>query len=262
MKVMICSAAGVFYRVMKFNRQIKLLGLLGVLSFISACNTDDTALEKKGQPDYYPLKEGAFHIFRVDSIDYVKVNYDTLHYWIMEKQGDTRELLDGETYREIDIYRKDQWEANWKWIRTDLARTDDKGVYRYSENIFYRPLVKPVTEERVWNAAPYNDMRFLYGNDISFQEARYENVHVYDFVFERGLDSTVSVVQYEYYNIVDRFNFREKYANHIGPYKRVRMMANFQLPAGQEESNDTTLYIPYSGYKIIERLVDYRIPKE
>ena len=252
-----------YYRAMISTNWIEFSLLLLLGGFIGACSVDDT-VESTGEfdPNYYPIKEGAYHVFRVDSIDYIKVGDDTVRYWIMEKQGGIQELLDGEEYRELAIYRKNRWEDEWKWIRTDLIRSDDKGVYRYQENIVYRPIHKPVREGKIWNAAPYNDMGFLYGNDISFSEATYDKVDFYDFVNNRGLDSTITVIQYEYYNIVDRFNFREKYANRVGPYKRVRMLANFQLPVGQEESNDTTLYIPYSGYKIIEKLVDYQIPKD
>lgn len=210
---------------------------------------------------YMPLHKGSEYLYRIDSVNYLQLPYDTVVYWQKEVIGDTVRSANEQTFQEISIYQKFSWNAEWKKVRIDLARNVDDRFERQSENVLFTPIKYPITSNAVWRAAPSNDIELLYGRGVSFDNAFYKNIHQTDFVGERGFDSTVTVIQYERYDIIDRFNYREKYAKDIGLYTKVELNINYQDPNPQG-GTDTAAYEPVLGYERKQRLIDYYITTE
>ena len=234
--------------------------LLGGLTLaISSCGTDEPKTENL-QANYFVLKPGAEYIYRVDSVNFLKIPYDTSKYWQREVVGQEVEALDGALYHEIKVYKKFTWNENWRLLRTDLARNTETYSERYTENVMFRKMVYPITSTRVWTAAPYNDIELLYDEGVTFNDATYSNIHQVCFIDQHGFDSTVSVIQFERYDFIHRFNYREKYANNVGLIKRVEINVEYQDPDPLQQS-DTSEYEAVNGYKLIQKIVDYNIPR-
>lgn len=236
-------------------------------AFLAACNKDDIPngrvvdeVKTKQLFNYFPLIENSEYIYKVDSIDLGKVIYDTITYWIKEEVGAQKLALDNQYYHTIDVYVKNNWEDDWQKIRVDLARKTGDLAERYSENIMYINQVIPYNANVRWDATPYNDISFLHGDAVDFSECRYDTVHSYAFLNNWGFDSTIAVVQFEEYGPVNRYNFRERYANNIGLYYKYQMSANFQDP-NPGDVVDTSTFIPKSGYILKQELVEYKLPK-
>lgn len=241
---------------------MKLLGILLAVMALASCTPDETE-EQTPTYDYFPLIEGAVYTYKVDSYDYEKVGYDTVIFWLKEEIGPVVDGLNGEPYNEIYVYKKYRWNDQWQKIRTDLARNTEKHAERYTENVNYLKLAYPISTNTEWNAAPFNDLSFLLDEKITFEESRIIKAHDYQVLDDRGFDSTLHVVYYtsEGANFFDRGQFRERYANHLGLYKKIEMDANFQFPSDNPNPTDTAgVFIPNSGYKYIQVLVDFRMP--
>ncbi|MBI1184998.1 hypothetical protein GC194_12050 [bacterium] len=233
--------------------------LLCIATLLYACGPEETAPDKTGEMDYFPLVDGAWFLYKIDSIDFEKRPYDTLHYWIKEVVAPEIKALDGGNYHQIFVFQKRKWTDNWLKVRTDLAQTTDMGAKRYSENVMFLKQVYPPEMNLTWNEAPYNNTGSLYGDLISLQNAKYVKVNDYHILDNRGYDSTLNIEIFSQYDFINRIDFRERYANHIGLYRRFELNAEFQ-PLDPESTDSVNNLVPNSGYKFIQTLIDHHIP--
>lgn len=241
---------------------MKVIWLSAIVSLLilGACGTDDPVEQVKNH-DYFPLVTGSYYLYKVDSIDFEKRPYDTVRFWLRENVGQEVEGLNGEKYFEISVLKKYTWEADWLKMKTDLARVTEEFAERYSENIYFLKQTYPMSTINTWDATPHNDVSFLYGPFINFDEARFSRVHDYHILEERGYDSTAHLVLFSGSNLISRLEFHERYASRVGLYRKFELNADFQ-PVDPESTDTTSAnYQPNSGYKYIQTLVDYRIPK-
>lgn len=239
----------------------RLLGLLFLLAMGAACGPATVPGPDNKQYDYYPLVPGAWYIYKVDSIDYNQRPYDTLRFWIKEEVKPDFESIDGDEYFQIAVFKKYRWEANWQRLRTDLARVTDDHAKRYSENVFYLKQVYPIKTGLEWNATPHNETGSLYGENVKFDKATFVKIHDYQVIDGRGYDSTLHINYALLYDLINKVDFRERYANHIGLYKKFEFNAVFQpIDPGSQDCTRVN-YVPNSGYKYIQTLTNHYIPK-
>ncbi|MGB0430758.1 MAG: hypothetical protein ACPGLV_09810 [Bacteroidia bacterium] len=236
----------------------KLFYVLAAIFFIAACGTDEPDDLNKAELNYFPLEPGSWYVYRVDSIDYLTRPYDTIRFWIREAIRPEVNSIDGNEYNQIHVFKKYNWQDDWERIRTDYARVDEEGAYRYAENIFYIKQTYPPAINVEWNSTPYNDVSELYDNQIDFDETYYVGVNDYRILGESGYDSTLNVELFSQYDLINRIDFRERYANHIGLYRKFELNAEYQ-PIDPEETDSTINMEPNSGYKYTQTLVDYFI---
>ena len=236
----------------------KYLFLILLASFIGSCGTDDNTVLEKEEPNYFPLSPGNWYIYKVDSIDFVKRPYDTLRYWIKEVVKQETESLDGQTYHQLYVFKKYNWEDSWAKIRTDLVYKDDELAKRYEGNVMYVKQTYPTSKDVEWNAAPFNEVSELYGDRVTFKGANYAKIDDYHLLKDRGYDSTLHVELFAHYDFINRIDFRERYANHVGLYQKFELNAEFQ-PKDPEQTDSVGNMIPNSGYKFIQTLVDHHI---
>jgi hypothetical protein len=236
----------------------KLIYVLIAITMLAACGGDDDAPVKRPEIEYYPLYPGSWYVYKVDSIDYLNRPYDTVRYWIREVVRQEITTLDGEDYNQVSIFKKYNWNDDWERIRTDYARVTEEAAYRYSENILYVKQTFPPAIGVEWNSVPFNDVSELYKNNIDFDKTFYVGVNDYHILDERGYDSTLNIELFSSYDLINRIDFRERYANHIGLYRKFELNAEYQ-PIDPEETDSTINMIPNSGYKYTQTLVDYFI---
>jgi len=241
----------------------KLFGLffsIFLISFLAACGGDEPKVEVTGKIDYFPLKPGSWYLYKVDSIDFVKRPYDTTTFWIRELVKSETTTLDGNDYFQIFVYKKYKWTDNWQKTRTDLARVSSADARRYSENIMYLKHIYPLNLDVEWNAAPFNNVAEQFGERVTFEGAHFVRINDYHILGDRGYDSTLNVELFSHYDLINRIDFRERYANHIGLYRKFELNAEFQFE-DPENTDSVNNLIPYSGYKYIQTLIDFSIAK-
>ncbi|MFY0672831.1 MAG: hypothetical protein JXQ87_05480 [Bacteroidia bacterium] len=236
----------------------KLIYILIAFTTLAACGGDDENQNSSPEIEYFPLYPGSWYVYKVDSIDYLNRPYDTVRFWIREVVRQEITTLDGEDYNQISVFKKYKWEEDWEKIRTDYARVTEEAAYRYSENILYVKQTYPAALGVQWNSTPFNDVSELYENDIDFDESFYVGVNDYHILDNRGYDSVLNIELFSNYDLINRIDFRERYANRVGLYRKFELNAEYQ-PIDPEETDSTINMIPNSGYKYTQTLVDHYI---
>lgn len=240
-----------------------MFAFLGISTIIwQSCNRNDNTPEPEGKYDYFPLKEGAEYIYKVDSIDYVRIPDTTHVYWLREVVKEEVERLGGGMYHQIAVYSGKDSLGPWVKIRTDLARNSSTGTERLQDNIEFKNLVYPINLDRRWEAAPTGQIETKYGlkngANIRFSETKYTEVHKANHFLDNEFDSTVTVIQQEFYDFLTRVNFRERYINNVGLFSKIELHARYKKP---ETGGDTSQYVPRAGFKRRQRLISYSIPE-
>lgn len=232
--------------------------ILGAILILSSCGTDDGLIDKKNELDYFPLTPGTWFEYKVDSIDFLSRPYDTLTYWIREVVKNEVSTLENKDYNQIYVYKKLKWTDKWQKVRTDYARVDEEGAYRYAENIMHMKQTYPVATNLEWNSTPFNDVSDRYGNGIDFKNSKYVKVNDYHLLNGVGYDSILNIEVFSHYDLINRIDFRERYANHIGLYRKFELNAEFQ-PIDPEGTDSLTNMEPNSGYKYTQTLINYKV---
>ena len=238
----------------------KSLVVISIITLAWSCSRDESP-EPIGSYTYFPLQEGMVRVYKVDSYNYEKLPIEVKRFWLKEETGPVVEGLNGEPFTEIYVFRKNSWNGDWQKIRTDLARNTDESAERYIENVNYVKLAYPISLHSEWNYTPFNDVSYLYDASFDFSRSHIVKAHDYQIVGDRGFDSTLHVVYYsssERNRRILRGEFRERYANHVGLYKKIEVNADFQPDPTQ--SDTTGNYTPIRGYKYIQTLVDFKNP--
>ena len=164
--------------------------------------------------DYFPIEEGRFIIYDVDSIYHSENdnnNDDSVyayHFQIKDKIDSTFIDLEGRANQIRLRYRRDndtmQWELSDVWTQY-LSSTS---AYLTEDNIKYHKLSFPINSTASWN-----------GNDSNTEEEEiyfYDYFHEGDVINSLSFDSTLSVIQIDENNYVETIFGNEKYAAGVG----------------------------------------------
>lgn len=140
--------------------------------FILLCFS--TACVKKSVPsgyepyglDYYPLKEGKYVVYDVDSTVFITLPQDTFiyKYRIKEKIADTYTDNQGQpvirleryikNYNPLKSYDSIAWTIKEVWSIT----ADKRSVQLVESNTRFTKLIFPVSEKSTWNGNAFNTM--------------------------------------------------------------------------------------------------------
>ena len=195
--------------------QQQLLFLLLCISALTwySCKKETVVLPALSY-DYFPIEEGRFIIYDVDSIYHSENdnnNDDSVyayHFQIKDKIDSTFIDLEGRANQIRLRYRRDndtmQWELSDVWTQY-LSSTS---AYLTEDNIKYHKLSFPINSTASWN-----------GNDSNTEEEEiyfYDYFHEGDVINSLSFDSTLSVIQIDENNYVETIFGNEKYAAGVG----------------------------------------------
>lgn len=189
----------------------QLIFLLTVLLLFAACSDDDDTLEAQfvGH-QYLPLTVGAEHVYQVDSIRYDEFTKrsDTLRF--QQRELIKSSFIDGENREAylIQVFQREDESTAWNLVKT-ISKTRTTIRYeRFEDNIKIIPLVFPISEGKDWNA---NGLSIL--NEANF---RYKSVNLPLSIDGNTYDSTLTVIQEDEENLIERKFAEEKYAVNVG----------------------------------------------
>jgi len=159
---------------------------------------------------YVPLRVGQEHVYQIDSIIYddFTASVDTISFqqrhWIEKSQIDDA----GRLIYVVQVFdRKDSTES---W-RINYRSTRFKNTIRYElfeNNLRKIGMVFPVENGKTWNS---NSLNIQAAEDYSFQI-----VNVPFLMNNQIFDSTLTIIQREEENLIERFYTEEKYATNTG----------------------------------------------
>lgn len=131
------------------------------------------------------------------------------HYQLKEVVGETFIDGQGRPVQIIQRFRRDNDSEEWSEINVCTQLVTAAAMYRTDDNIAYHKLAFPISSNtQPWNG---NDMNTL---DEEFYQ--YENFHVPLTMNAFDFDSTLSVLQVDEDNFVEKIYGEEVYANHVG----------------------------------------------
>jgi len=164
--------------------------------------------------EYFPVSIGRYVIYDVDSIyhsDNDNNNDDSVYSWHFQvKERIDSNFIDGEgrLAQRVMRYRRNDTTAAWSFMNVWTQTRTASVAYRNEDNVIFQKLVFPVSTDAEWDG---NN-----SNTLDEEIYTYTAAHVQRTVGSLNFDSTVSVLQRDDDNFVERIYGYEIYANHVG----------------------------------------------
>jgi len=201
--------------------------LMGI--FLLSCGSDE---ESELPPNfegytYLPLEVGQERIYRIDSISYDDFTgtIDTVIFFERQLIVDTQEDLSGRLNYRTEVYRRIADSLPWRLLASELRY---RGTLRYElnqgGNVFV-PLVFPTIEDSRWDVNALNAMdRFTYQYQALHQSYQLDGVRY---------DSSITVLQKDVLNLIERERSSEVYASGLGLIYRENIELDTDINSGE-----------------------------
>ncbi len=193
----------------------KILVLVFAVAFIWSCKKDAQTFSDPYY-NYTPVGTGKYIIYDVDSIhfdDFTKTS-DTFHFQLKELMSDPFVDLEGNDSYQLKRYVRDTSyadmddKAGWTIKNVWYVTRTQKNYQRVEESFRYTNFIFPPIEGVTWKGNSYNT-----NPEWDF---RCKNVHKKATINSYAFDSTVTVVQRNDSNAIDKTKYSEVYAANIG----------------------------------------------
>lgn len=189
---------------------MKTVSLMVFFLLLFSCKKTEV---KHGLPstEYFPLIEGKYAIYEVDSIWYDDFNLDTIHRHFQVKEWcDTFFVTsEGKTAMRIERSWRSLVSDPWSVPRAYWAYYENAFVVKVEENMPQVVLQFPFSSATVWNR---NRLGWL--NEESF---RYKKLFYDTLIGAFSYDSVLTTQSREgYESVIDKYDFREVYAKNVG----------------------------------------------
>lgn len=216
--------------------------VFSLLLYTSACKKDHPVKTIDLGYNYFPLEEGKWLIYDVDSIVHDDNNQtiDTFNYQIKEVL--TSSYLDNDGWRvyKVERYKRTGTANNWNEWKLDKVwstKKDNNLAIKTQENIPYVKFVFPPKTGKRWNGYAYYDTTNF--SDTVFQ---FVNVDVAYEINGLSLDSTAEILQFENVNFIEERTKKEVYARNIGLVYFELIDLDLQRNAGVEYAEKLNSY--------------------
>lgn len=192
----------------------KFYALLFFCALLAACTQEDNSTQPDPGYKYFPLKTGAYVVYKVDSIfhDQPEANipgiHDTTHYFVKEVIDST--YLDAQDENSYRVVRYKRATENDEWVLTDIwaAKRNANNAERVEENRRYVKMAFPIFSFSEWDSNALNDLdEWRTGYDSLYQEKIYG-----DLAFAK----TVTVLERDFLTEVNDEYAYEVYAENVG----------------------------------------------
>lgn len=233
--------------------------LIFCLTFLSSCEEKTETLDLVKGLEYFPIEEGYWQEYQVDSVIYSSLRTDgkdTVSVQLREEFGDI--FFDNEGREAITIERRVRKNPNTAWQNITptiwyAVRTDDQ-VERIEGDLRFMKLIFPVFEGRTWNGNT-----FLNTDDPQLRDYRdwnYEYIEVAANTTINGLDfaETLTISQIDREDLVNKTFAIETYAKNVGLIKKEEWI----LKRNDTNSSDDWPQRAETGYLTIITLTDYK----
>jgi hypothetical protein len=197
---------------------ISLISLAAFSILFFSCKKEaDLNSNNSNHYSYFPLENGSWVIYKVDSIvhnsdDDFTNNPDTsisaYHFLIKEVIDSSFVDGQGNTAYRVSRYRRLNDTIPWEFQAVWVAVRTFNSAQRVEDNIRYLKLSFPVSLQSNWNGNAFND--------FSAEDYAYTDIHVPSTFGSLSFDSTVTVLQLQDDNLIHRIFKQEVYANHVG----------------------------------------------
>ena len=244
--------------------------LLSISLVLFACRPSIEMLEDISY-DYYPIEEGKYRIYQVDSIVYNAFICQTLtnSYQIKEVTGNV--IIDGEGEKAYAVkrYKRLNGNAPWKLEEVWTEKIQQQQLQRIENNQRWVKMVFPIQEQQMWDGLSYIK------SDTSF-EISGSSIQIYkdwgDFEYQKTGSSfvdtsqtvpaiypdVVEVAQADAENQIEKRYAKEVYAKNIGLVYRELWILDCQAAGcGACQYNTPWKERARKGYILVESLIEH-----
>jgi hypothetical protein len=198
---------------LEFSVELATAALFLSFAVLSSCRKESLEVPSPSF-NYFPTEKGKYVIYDVDSVVHSTAdndNDDSVYYFHYQvKEVIDTSFTDGEGQERQVVaryYRNDTseaWTINIVWSQT----LNITSAYRWEDNIAYHKLSFPISSEIEWNG---NDK-----NTMEIEMYHYTDAHAPETINNLSFDSTLTVIQRDDNNFVERIFGKEIYASGIG----------------------------------------------
>lgn len=252
------------------NPTVKIQWLFFVNILLFACRPSIETLDDISY-DYYPIEEGKYRIYQVDSTVYDAFNCTTLtnSYQVKEVTGNV--IIDGEGEQAHTIKRYKRFTANAPWKLEEIwtEKIQHQQLQRIENNQRWVKMVFPIQAQQMWNGLSYIK------SDTTF-EIRGSSIQIYknwgNFEYEKigsnFIDTSqgtpivypdvVEVLQADANNFVEKRYAKEVYAKSIGlVYREIWVLDCWSTACNGCQSGVPWKEHANKGYLLVESLIEH-----
>ena len=231
--------------------------IIVALVFLMVSCSDDQVVNST-LPDsqkYFPLKQGAWMIYQVDSTGYQTSNCQEqavlLSYQLKEVVDSS--FIDGTNEEAFRIMRYKRANASmpWQFINVWTAKLKNNSAERVEDNIRFVKLSFPVDSKVTWDGNAYNQ----YDEELY----RYGQINQPYDMNSLHFNETAEVVQYRLDDtLIFKINKTERYAKNIGMIDKIMDSTYNYINCGQFLDTVTGIIrFRRSGISFRQRLISY-----
>lgn len=197
-----------------------LLVVAVLLFFVPSCNKKDNT-DISYYRNYYPLALGHYVIYNVDSIQYRFSENpdtyfrDTIRYQLKEVLTDTFYDNENELNYRLELFRRTDTVSSFNLWKVWFVKSAEYNVQKIEDDIRFIKLVFPPTDGAEWGGNLYVPTSDPYR---VFRDWNYtfSNVHEPYTLNNLNFDSTVTVLQVDKEDLINKTLRKEVYAANVG----------------------------------------------
>jgi hypothetical protein len=222
---------------------------------VPSCNKTDT-LDVNYHREYYPLAVGHYVTYQVDSIQYSFSENpdtyvrDTIRYQLKEILTDTFYDNENELNYRLELHRRFDTLSSFSIWKIWNVKADVYNIQKNEDDIRFIKLIFPPLESGEWNGnlyVPQTDIYRIFRN----WNYTYSNVHEPYSAGGLNFDSTLTVLQVDDEDLIEKTLRREVYAKNIGMvYQEWEHMTKQKVQLNWQNG-------PENGFRIRMKAVDW-----
>lgn len=229
----------------------RFIWLLFGLALISCAGNNDEIIPPQLGHEFFPLKTGAYVIYKADSIHHdqpvadIPGIHDTLSYYIKEVIDEEFNDAEEKPSMRIVRYKRQNPDDEWQLKNIWYARINNLNAQRVEENKRYIKMGFPISTRATWDGNALNDLKeWRCTYDSLYQSKKMGDLH---------FNQTVTVNMHKYLTEVNDEFAKEIYAKDVGLIFRHHKVL-FTRPSYLNNRSAKNII---SGYEYTWQIVEY-----
>lgn len=221
-----------------------LLAILLLSTVFSCKKTDNYQVDYKYA--YFPSDTGRYVIYDVDSVTfdgfYTPPKVDTVHFQLMELTESIFNDNSGRPTMRIERYRRADSTQAWTIWNVWTANRTTTTAERFEDNLRFIKLIFPPNTTTTWKGNSYLDINdnLAWMDDWDYQITELDAAKSINGL---NFDSTLTVLQHDEENLIEKKYGQEVYAKNVGlVYRQLLHLKKDVTATFPEGSNDGFIY--------------------
>ncbi len=246
-----------FWKLNNFGLQMAFMLLLGALLVMnSGCSKTTDPPDWSYMYRYYPLQEGHWTIFQVDSVAYNSLldTVMTYRYFIREQNGTSFQDLAGNEWIRVNADITSDTGAQWFPLASYAQRVTRQTAERLENNLRFVKMVYPFKKYSWWAGNSYIHFDDVYNcNFLGEWQYQYKDLYVTKTINGHPFDSVVVIQQVADSGLICKNLSFEMYAPQVGlVYKHTERLTT------QKTTSDPFWIRAEDGYILTYTIIDWK----